>query len=271
MRKKALFGIGLLIIFCSVGWVVDKQRTSFTYDDRQYVSDDSCYTSEELCLDETENDIVNVQQSKLDSDIHENQTITADKENELSGSRLDGESDLSEERNTYTKDSVSKDSEATVATEDIKENNEDNQPVDGIVYPTPDPDKPYNDNPTTEQPDVDTTPKTDETDTSNASTTEADEPKKVWVPAVYENVWVVDTPEWTEEKAIYEEREAAECVKCHQILYTQAEVEAHGDLPACEPLQYRNYYYDVIVGTETIVHKEQGHYEKKLISEGHWE
>lgn len=144
-----------------------------------------------------------------------------------------------------------------------------NQNFEGIVYPTPDPNKPYDDSPTTEEAVVDTT--ADETDTATESTTETEEPKKVWVSAVFEDVWVVDKAAWTEEVPVYEDHEAAECVKCHKILYTQAEVEEHGEVPECEPLQYRNYPYSIQIGTRTIIHAEKGHYERKLVSEGHWE
>lgn len=120
---------------------------------------------------------------------------------------------------------------------------------------------------TTEQAN-DFSPKGDDEPTTEEPVVEA---VKVWVPAEYERVWVVYVPSWTEEIPVYEEYEAAECVKCHAILYSQAEVEAHGDLPACEPLQYRNYVYTVQTGTMSIFHEEEGHYEQRLVREGHYE
>lgn len=147
-----------------------------------------------------------------------------------------------------------------------------NTDEEGIVHPTPSPVQPYDDgNVQTEADDITAPAKDNGSASKPLRTTESQTPQRNWIPAVYEDVWVVDVEAWTEEVPVYEEKEAAQCVICGKILYNQSEVYEHGMYSDCNPMQWKSYNYQVQTGTQTVNHKEIGHYEKRLVTEGHWE
>ena len=282
MKKKLLFGLsGLLLIGGSIAFVQNLDvgsKGSYEADSR--VSNQAEYEGTES--DELEDIICSTEDmdKPIDNDTAEDRNL---------GSSID--------KMQYSKDSISSDEVDKPVAVKNNDGHEDNKPEDdtltetvndttetanqnyeGIVYPTPDPIGPggrpliaeesATETPTTEQP---ITPETPDSSTAETTEQQTTEQRMVWVPPKYEDVWVVDKAAKTIEIPVYEEYEAAECVKCHKILYTQAEVEEHAEVPECEPLQYRNYPYSIQVGTQTITEAEKGHYERRLVSEGHWE
>ena len=128
--------------------------------------------------------------------------------------------------------------------------------------------------PASGQTDAPTQPETTET----TETTEApavsdatdDTSEKTWVPAVYEDVWVVDQEAFSYENPIYETICLSICNGCGADI--TGNVDAHATrenlLNGCGG--YHTEYVQVQVGTETIEVEEVGHWEKVLVSEGYW-
>lgn len=102
----------------------------------------------------------------------------------------------------------------------------------------------------------------------NASTPDQPkQPEPVWHEPVYENKWVVDQAAWTEEVPIYETKEIAVCNTCGaDISGFAGEHILDGDCTG-----YHSEVIQVQVGTNTISHPEQGHYEPVLVKDGYWE
>lgn len=101
---------------------------------------------------------------------------------------------------------------------------------------------------------------------------------KTWHPPVYKDVWVVDKEAWTEEVPVYEPREYQYCSTCGKKFYGPDEDDEtpaqHSERYALAGTPHNGTIGDVEyiqVGTETIEHPEEGHWEKVLVQEGYWE
>lgn len=89
---------------------------------------------------------------------------------------------------------------------------------------------------------------------------------QTWHSPEYEMIWIVDKAAWTEDIPQYETKCRIVCGGCGAYMYTQEEVTNHPCMAG-----YRDEYYNVQVGTTTIAHPEEGHWEEQLVKEGYWE
>ena len=109
---------------------------------------------------------------------------------------------------------------------------------------------------------------TQSTSNSNANTP-ASEPQKHWVENT-ECVWIVDSAEWNEQKAIYETRELSVCNVCGADITANPSPHTKAHMLAGEGGGYHSEVRQVQVGFETINHPKVGHWETKVVG-GHWE
>lgn len=75
-----------------------------------------------------------------------------------------------------------------------------------------------------------------------------------------EAVWVVDVPAWTEEYPVYDYVQIAVCSGCGADISGHAWEHVGAD-PYDECGGYHSEIKEIYVGTETIYHEEEGHYE----------
>ncbi len=114
---------------------------------------------------------------------------------------------------------------------------------------------------------------TDDTPATTEATTEVTtEAEKVWVEAVYEEVWVVDQEAYTYENPVYETRAKDVCNGCGADVTENPDAHFKAQIAAGNTScgGYHIEYYQVQVGTETIEVPEEGHWETICISEGYW-
>lgn len=124
--------------------------------------------------------------------------------------------------------------------------------------------KPEAEAPKTTEQQVTETPKQPEQPkvTAEQPTTEK---QKVWHEPVYEDVWVVDVPEHTEQQ-IVDVTYTEQCY-CGFRFTTMEQWDIHLIDHDCA-----GYWGDVPLYTyENVTVPEQGHYEKQLVKEGYWE
>ncbi len=93
---------------------------------------------------------------------------------------------------------------------------------------------------------------------------------QTWHSPEYEMIWIVDKAAWTEEIPKYESVCKSICNQCG------ADITGHASEHITNPdnldcYSYHAEYYDVQVGTTTIAHPEEGHWEEQLVKEGYWE
>ena len=95
--------------------------------------------------------------------------------------------------------------------------------------------------------------------------------ENVYHEAVWDTVWVVDKAAYTEEVTVYEWQSYPICYTC-QVEITE-NVSAHVKAHALkgEPAGHKEGWRQVPIGTETVTHPEEGHYEYKLIKEAYTE
>lgn len=124
--------------------------------------------------------------------------------------------------------------------------------------------------PASGQTDAPTQPET--TEAPAVSDTTDDETSKTWVPAVYEDVWVVDQEAFSYENPIYETRAKDVCNGCGADVTVNPDAHFKAQIAAGNTScgGYHIEYYQVQIGTETIEVEEVGHWEKVLVSEGYW-
>lgn len=99
--------------------------------------------------------------------------------------------------------------------------------------------------------------------------------KTVHHDAVYEKKWVVDKPAWTEQVPKYEMREHIYCNYCNKDITNLAGSQSFWDHLDNHILNgegangsgYRTDWIKEQVGTETIHHKEEGHYENVKVKD----
>lgn len=102
---------------------------------------------------------------------------------------------------------------------------------------------------------------------TSAPTTSA--PEKHWV-VDYEQVWVEDSPAWTEQVPIYGYEEVSICNICNQVITGNEAAHGKAHMMANEGSGHHTEYKQVITGYSTISHPAEGHY-KTVESGGHWE
>lgn len=95
------------------------------------------------------------------------------------------------------------------------------------------------------------------------------EAQKRWVEDT-EQIWVVDRAAWTETKPVYETRERSICNICGADITGNTAAHNKAHMLAGEGSGYHSEVQQVQVGTETINHPEEGHWETKVVG-GHWE
>lgn len=105
------------------------------------------------------------------------------------------------------------------------------------------------------------------TDSGNAGDTA---PSKIWV-IDYTQVWVEDSPSWTEQVPVYGYEEHSICNVCNaDITGTDVAAHAKAHMLAGEGGGHHTEMVQVITGYETEYHEATGHYET-VESGGHWE
>lgn len=101
---------------------------------------------------------------------------------------------------------------------------------------------------------------------TSAPTTSA--PEKHWV-VDYEQVWVEDSPTWTESVPIYGYEEVSICNFCNQVITGNEAAHGKAHMLAQEGSGHHTEYKQVITGYNTISHPAEGHY-SAVESGGHW-
>lgn len=95
-------------------------------------------------------------------------------------------------------------------------------------------------------------------------------PSKTWV-IDYTQVWVEDSPSWTEQVPVYGYEEHSICNVCNaDITGTDVAAHAKAHMLAGEGGGHHTEMVQVITGYETEYHEATGHYET-VESGGHWE
>lgn len=94
-------------------------------------------------------------------------------------------------------------------------------------------------------------------------------PEKHWV-VDYGQVWVEDSPAWTEQVPIYGYEEVSICNICNQVITGNEAAHGKAHMMANEGSGHHTEYKQVITGYSTISHPAEGHY-KTVESGGHWE
>lgn len=96
-----------------------------------------------------------------------------------------------------------------------------------------------------------------------------EEPPKRWVEET-EQVWVIDSPAWSESVPVYEAREISVCNVCGIEITGSVSAHAKEHMLAGEGSGHRSEVIQVLVGHETVEHPEEGHWETVVIGGG-WE
>ena len=91
----------------------------------------------------------------------------------------------------------------------------------------------------------------------------------VWV-ADYEDIWVVDSPEWDESTPIYGSTEVSICNVCGADVTGNAAAHGKQHMLAGEGSGHHSEVRETVIGYETIHHGGEGHWER-VDSGGHWE
>lgn len=93
--------------------------------------------------------------------------------------------------------------------------------------------------------------------------------QKTWVEDV-ERVWVVDKEAWTESVPVYSTVEASICNICGTDITGNTSAHAKEHMKAGEGSGHHSETRQKIIGYSTVSHKEEGHWETKVVG-GHWE
>ncbi len=96
--------------------------------------------------------------------------------------------------------------------------------------------------------------------------------KEVYHPAETEKVWIVDVPADTWQRPIYGERYGVTiCNTCGADITDCLDEHMHYHFENGENFSYHNEWREDIIGYETVVEPEEGHYETKVIKEAYTE
>lgn len=94
-------------------------------------------------------------------------------------------------------------------------------------------------------------------------------PRGKWVEDT-EQVWVVDKAAWTESVPVYSTVEVSICNICGQDVTGNTSAHAKAHMKAGEGSGHHSEIRSEITGYSTVNHKEEGHWETKVVG-GHWE
>lgn len=103
----------------------------------------------------------------------------------------------------------------------------------------------------------------------NASAPAQSAPQRKWVEDT-EQVWVVDKAAWTESIPVYSTVEVSICNICGQEVTGNTSAHAKAHMKAGEGSGHHSEVRNEIAGYNTVNHKEEGHWETKVVG-GHWE
>ena len=103
----------------------------------------------------------------------------------------------------------------------------------------------------------------------NSTTPSQSIPQKTWVEET-ERIWVVDRKAWTESVPIYGSVEVSVCNICGTDITGNTSAHAKEHMKAGEGSGHHSETRQKIIGYNTVNHKEEGHWETKIIG-GHWE
>lgn len=93
--------------------------------------------------------------------------------------------------------------------------------------------------------------------------------QKTWVEET-ERVWVVDKEAWTESVPVYGTVEVSICNICGTDITGSTSAHAKEHMKAGEGSGHHSEVRREITGYNTVSHKEEGHWETKIVG-GHWE
>lgn len=93
--------------------------------------------------------------------------------------------------------------------------------------------------------------------------------QKTWVEET-ERVWVVDKEAWTESVPVYGTVEVSICNICGTDITGSTSTHAKEHMKAGEGSGHHSEVRREITGYNTVSHKEEGHWETKIVG-GHWE
>lgn len=93
--------------------------------------------------------------------------------------------------------------------------------------------------------------------------------QKTWVEET-ERVWVVDKEAWAESVPIYSTIEISVCNICGTDITGNTSAHAKAHMKAGEGSGHHSETRQKIIGYNTVSHKEEGHWEAKVVG-GHWE
>ena len=91
----------------------------------------------------------------------------------------------------------------------------------------------------------------------------------IWV-VDYEDIWVVDSPEWDESVPIYGSTEVSICNVCGADITGNTAAHGKQHMLAGEGSGHHSEVRETVIGYETIHHGAEGHWER-VESGGHWE
>ena len=91
----------------------------------------------------------------------------------------------------------------------------------------------------------------------------------IWV-VDYEDIWVVDSPEWDESVPIYGSTEVSICNVCGADITGNTAAHGKQHMLAGEGSGHHSEARNMVIGYETIHHGAEGHWER-VESGGHWE
>lgn len=240
MKKKLMVIIGIILVLITGGVAT---YVGLANDDRE-VSKEHNQTIETVVQADTKEDITT-------------EVLTTETDKEVQTE------DVTTEEVTVTTE------QNPTGTSQSKEKDKDDKPSSETYTATQDTAQTTTETQITTEETTETVTQTTETQATTEATTETE---KVWVDAVYEEVWVVDQEAYTIENPIYETVCLSICNGCGADITgnTDAHMKSQmisGNL-ACGG--YHTEYVQVQVGTEIIEVPEEGHWETVLISEGYW-
>lgn len=93
--------------------------------------------------------------------------------------------------------------------------------------------------------------------------------QKTWLEET-ERVWVVDREAWTESIPVYGTVEVSICNICGTDITGNTSAHAKEHMKAGEGSGHHSETRQKITGYDTVSHKEEGHWETKVVG-GHWE
>lgn len=103
----------------------------------------------------------------------------------------------------------------------------------------------------------------------NSTTPSQNASQKTWVEDT-ERVWVVDREAWTESVPIYSTVEVSICNICGTDITGNTSAHAKEHMKAGEGSGHHSETCRKITGYNTVSHKEEGHWETKVVG-SHWE